>query len=476
MGIFSDAVARLTTIAPERKVNVGALVPAWEDGNPQTQRYWHNYLRFALEGYGQNEIVFSCIEELATSAADPTIRVMRKNGQGKAEEVPNHPLLDLIDNPNPFMSRFQLIATLVMYRSIAGNGYLNKTRSAAGKTVQLWCLRPDRMFVKPDPVAHIGGWEYRLEGYPYFQLDADDVIQTRTRNPLDDYYGLPPLAVCAPRVDTDAMMRSFTLAFFRNAGVPAGLLNITKQVTPAERQIIRDRVRGETGGPQNWHQLMVLDNTEASYTPMGMPLGASGIVLPELDEISEVRIAMAFGVPLEVIGARVGIMHGNRSTMDAARASLWDETLIPLYKELAADLTRGLKSEYDDTVDAFDFLEFDLSTVKALQEDEDAKHLRIRADVEAGIISIQEARVILGQDGKYKPGDLLMLGSRVQPMLVEEALQGAPAQVIVATAPDVADTKPTGGTTPNGTPTNGNGDGHKPADLAALATVAKGKG
>ncbi|HXT34768.1 MAG TPA: phage portal protein [Chloroflexota bacterium] len=473
MSLFAEALARITHLAPERKVNVGALVPAWEEGKPQNPRYWHNYYRFALEGYSRNEIVFACVEELATSAAEPKLRVMRKGANGKAEEVPNHPLLDLFEAPNPFMSRYQLIATLVMFRAVAGNAYLEKTRSAAGKVVQLWPLRPDRVFVLPDRQKHIGGWEYRLEG-EVFSLAATQVIQTRTRNALDDYYGLPPLAVCAERVDTDSMMRAFTLAFFRNAGVPAGLLNITKQVTTAERQIIRDKIRGETGGPQNWHQMLVLDNTEASYTPMGMPLGASGIVLPELDEISEARLAMAFGIPLEVIGARLGMIHGNRSTMEAARGSLWDETLIPLYQELAADLSRGMKPEYDDTADEFDFLEFDLSTVKALQEDEDAKHDRVRKDVEAGILSVQEARAILGHEQEYEKDALLMLGSRIQPMLAAAAVEGAPAQqaggdtVSDPAAPPPAAAGPAG--------KGGNGHGPlTPDQLDALKEFAKGR-
>lgn len=472
MGVFSEAVQRITHLAPERKVNVGALVPAWEEGNPQNPRYWHNYWRFALEGYSRNELVFACIEELSTSAAEPRLRAMRKNAAGKPEEIPNHPILDLFEHPNPFQSGYSLIASLIMFRNIAGSAYLSKTRSAAGKVVQLWTLRPDRVFVIPDRVKHIAGWEYRLET-EYFRLPADDVIQTRTRNALDDYYGLPPLAVCAERVDSDTMMRAFTLAFFRNAGVPAGLLNITKQVTAAERQIIRDKVRGETGGPQNWHQLMVLDNTQATYTPMGMPLGASGIVLPELDEISEARIAMTFGVPLELLPGRLGMVHGNRSTMEAARASMWDETLVPLYLDLASDLTRGMKPEYDDTADEFDYLEFDLSTVKALQEDEDAKAKRIIGLLESGIITVQEARVMWGSDDKYKPGDLLMLGSRIQPMKVEEALKGAPAQEVAPGGGVVADAIPKNGLPP----ANGNGNGKpKPDDLAALTTVAKGKG
>jgi HK97 family phage portal protein len=465
---------------------VGSAIPTWEDGRPQTQKFYHNFYRYALDGYGRSEIAYTCIEELATSAAEPRLVVVRKRPEGKTEQLHEHPVLDLFERPNPFTSRYQLIANLIMYRAVGGNAYLNVGRSAAGKAVELWPLRPDRVFVIPDRERYIGAWEYRLENQS-FLLRPEDVIQTKTRNPLDEWYGLPPLAVCAERVDTDAMMRSFTLAFFRNAGVPAGLLNITKQVTAAERQLIRDKLRGETGGPQNWHQMLVLDNTEATYTPMGMALGSSGIVLPELDEISEARIAQVFGIPLELIGARLGMLHGNRSTMDAARAHFWQETLSPLYQELAADLTRGLQPEYDGTPDAFDYLEFDLSTVKALQEDEDKKHSRIRSDVAAGILSVQEARVALGHEPEYAPDALLMLARGLEPMTAETALEGGP--------PDA----PTGaGVTPQKPPAlaaagastaqNGNGNGHKPpgstgngggrlseADMARLKELAAGR-
>lgn len=470
MGVLARTLGRIGAFLPERKTNIGAMVPAWEAGAPQYPRYWHNYFRFALEGYSRNEIVFACVEELATSAAEPRLVVKRKKGNGESETLKDHPVLELFEHPNPFMGRYQLLANLVMYRAVSGNAYLYKTRSAARRCVELWPLRPDRMFVIPDQRTHIGGWEYRLGdggtagSGQVFGLATEDVIQLRTKNPLDDWYGLPPLAVCAERVDTDAMMRSFTLAFFRNAGVPAGLLNITKQVTAAERQLIRDKIRGETGGPQNWHQLLVLDDTEATYTPMGMPLGQSGVVLPELDEISEARIAMAFGIPLEVIGARLGMIHGNRSTMDAARATLWKETLIPSYHETASDLTRGMKQEYDGTADEFDWLEFDLSTVEALSEDQDAKHARVRADLGAGIISVRQAQEVLGYPD-FKPDDLLILDRGLEPMSAQTALQGAPL--------DQAQPPPTPPATANG---NGQGKrGVTPADLAALRALAQGR-
>jgi hypothetical protein len=194
-----------------------------------------------------------------------------------------------------------------------------------------------------------------------------------------------------------------------------------------------------------------------------------------------------------LIGARLGMVHGNRSTTLAARGSFWDETLVPLYQELAADFTRGLKPEYDGTPDEFDYLEFDLSTVKALQEDDDAKHKRVRDDLAAGLLSVQEARTIIGQEPEYDKDALLMLARGIEPMTPAAAEQGSPATTLQsATTPSPAEqqqqqertqalaasqqSQPAQGSNGNG---NGNGTGgpKKPnaSDLAALARLASGK-
>ncbi len=398
--------------------------------------------------------VHNCVEELSTSAAEPRIVGVRRLPDGGKEVVKEHPLLDLLERPNPFMSRYQFLASLVMYRAIAGNAYFEKVRSQAGRVVELWPLRPDRMFVIPDRTKHIKGWEYRLEGLPYY-LQATDVVHTKTRNPLDDYYGLPPLAVCAERVDTDSFMRSFTLSFFRNAGVPAGLLNISKTCSEAEKEAIRNRFRDQVAGPQAWHSLLVLDDTDATFTNMGMPLGSSGIVLPELDEINEARLAMCFGVPLELISARLGMVHGNRSTTQAARAGFWDETLSPLYEELASDLSTGL---VDPEYDGIDYLEFDKSTVQALQEDADAKHKRVREDLAAGVISVQEARQETGRSDDFPEGAILIVSNQV-------TVVPASTFLTMGQAPTVGE---------QGPPTLSNGHGKEPADLKQLAALAGG--
>jgi HK97 family phage portal protein len=223
VGIFADTAKLFGGLLPERKTAVGAAINTWESGTPQQAK--DSYYRYALDGYSSSEVAFACIEELSTSAAEPRLVVVRKDANGKPEQIHEHPVLELFERPNPYTSSYHLIASLIMYRAISGNAYLEKVRSGAGKLVELWPLRPDRMWVIPDenPNVHLRGWEYKIGADTHF-LPAADVIQSKTRHPLDDWYGLPPMRPTAMRIDTANAMRAFTMAFFNNAGVPAGLL------------------------------------------------------------------------------------------------------------------------------------------------------------------------------------------------------------------------------------------------------------
>lgn len=407
MGLLARTVSAVATLIPERKVAVGATIQVGEAGVPQQQK--ESYYRYALDGYSGNEIMYACIEERCTSLAEPRLVAVRKTAKGP-EQIHDHPVLELFERPNPFTSGETLISTLGMYRDISGNAYLELVRSAAGKIVELWPLKPDRMYVipDPDPNVHIRGWEYRIGGERKF-IRASDVVQWRSRNPLDDWYGMPMFRPAAMRIDTANAMRAFTQAFFNNAGVPAGLLTIEKQIGAAEQQMIRDRFRNDFGG-RNAHGLMTLTGQgTVTYTPMGLPLGERGLVMPELDEILDAKIAMPSGVPLELIGARLGMIHGNRSTMKEARAGFMDETMMPIWRDLAAVLTMALQPEYGD----FDYLEFDTSTVKALQEDENAKTERYIKKLHAGGISVQEFRTALGHEPEFEAGAILVMPDNI---------------------------------------------------------------
>lgn len=338
----------------------------------------------AREGYSANEIVFACIEELATSAAEPRMHA-RVGGQWTLE----HQVLDLMRRPNPFMDHFEFWSSVIMYRSLAGNAYALKVRSRAGRVVEMWLMRPDRVRPVPSREKYISHYELAGEDGEVWELPARDVIHWKTRNPLNEFLGMPPLLAAAGRVDIDNFMRDFVKAFFRNAGVPGGMLTIENSLTPELRNEVKQRFRKEYGGPAGWHSILVLDNTKASFTPMTSQLGDQGLVVPELEKMSVRRIAMTFQVPPALIGADDA--PTSYAALEMVQRFFWDNTLAPLYKELAGPLNMGFSDEFTDVEE----VAFDLSDVRALQEDIDKRNARYRADFTNGVISREETRTLM---------------------------------------------------------------------------------
>jgi phage portal protein BeeE len=125
---------------------------------------------------------------------------------------------------------------------------------------------------------------------------------------------------------------------------------------------------------------------------MTQSLGAQGLVLPELNTISESRICMAFGIDPGMIGTIIGAENSSYANRKAMRESFWNETLKPLYRELQGPLNRALVPEFPGVQQ----MGFDLSTVGALQPDQDAVWVRVGKALNEGFIGQKEARRLVG--------------------------------------------------------------------------------
>lgn len=419
------------TFAPFRNLQSFApiVIPQWQAGHPLIMD--GKYEAFAREGYQANELVYAGIEELATSAAEPRLRAKTAR-----KTLDSHPILDLLDRPNPFMDRFSFWANVIMYLSISGNAYALIVRSQSGAPRELWLMRPDLVEVVPDAQRFIREYQYRQGGGEAVSLPVDDVIHWKHRNPLNEFYGQSPLLAGAGRIDIDNFMKTFVKTFFTKAGIPAGMLNIEGSTTAEFRQEVKQRFTADFAGPAGWHGIMVVDGKKASFTPMTRDLGNQGLVVPELDEIAEARILMLLGVPPELVGARVGMQNSSYANKRAARESFWDETLMPLYKMMVGPLNLRLVPNFPGIRE----VEFDLSDVRALQEDVDKIHARTRADVLGGILTIEEARAKVGY-GDVPTDGVFLIPTQNKPVSAADVLDGD-------LAPDVPPPSPPGAQPP----------------------------
>lgn len=435
MTLTSRALSRTVSKAPRWQP-----VPSWQSGVPQPMQL--NYLSFAKEGYGGNAIVYAALNEIMSSASEPSMMVRLG-----AEWTHDHPLLTLMNRPNPFMDRYSFTAAILMFYFISGNAYALKVRSGSGRVVELWILRPDRIRIVPDENNFIRRYDFSIGGDSGMgavsvPLSVRDVIHWKKPHPFNDFYGLSPLQVIAPHIDTDNYIREFIKAYFTNAGIPGGMLTVKQSLSDAAKKEIRERFRSTFTGPSGWHELLLLDNAEAQFTPMTAQLGQRGLVVPELDEILEARLAMPFGVPLSLIGARLGMSSSSYGNRKSDREGFWDETLSPLYKEIAGPLNLSLVPEF-----TADEIAYDLTDVRALQPDFDAVSARIVKEVNGGVRSVQSAWQILNIKPP-EPTETLLIPANLVPtpasVLEEAGKQGVQIPPPRVTERTQGDTAPSG--------------------------------
>lgn len=384
MGTFSTRVREWLAAKPARDQVQARIVPTWQAGRPLARP--DDYAKLAQEGYRQNALIAACIFEIVSSGAEPPLRAVKDLPDGRVEPLPfDHALSVLCRNPNPEQSGYDFIETILTQQQISGNWYVRKARALAGNLLHLFPVRPDRVEVVPGKDGYVQ--EYRDDGRP---LAADDVIHGKLHyDPLNEWYGLSPIAVVARFVDLDNNAGDFLRAFFYNDGTPAGILKFKARVEPDDRRRVKELWTQEHSGMQGWHSVSVLDG-DADYKDIGV--SPEKLRMNVIWETTESRICSIMGVPSAVVGALVGT-NPTYSNYKEARASFYQETLSTLWRKTADRLTAGLRPEFSDERIR---LEFDLSKVAGLQEDIAVRRTFAIASYEKGFATLNEARALAG--------------------------------------------------------------------------------
>ena len=319
-----------------------ALVPSWQAGLEQPAPAPLD--RMASEGFRGNEVVYACVREIASTAAEVELRV--EDGAGRPQ--PGHGLQRLLQRPNPEQSSFELIEALLTDLLVYGNAFLLKQRGPEGGTgggiEALWKLRPDRVQIVAGERRLVAGYVHRV-GDRETRLAAESVIHLRLPDPANDLWGLSPVRAAARQIDTDSEASRFVEAFFRNAAVPFGIIKLKRALRGGEPEASRigrrwsERFRGLFGR----FQVGVLD-ADAEFQRIG--LTQEEMAFPELRAQTEARICAAFRVPPVLVGVKVGLDRSTFSNMAEARRFFWENTMLSLYRRLAEKLNAELTPEY----------------------------------------------------------------------------------------------------------------------------------
>lgn len=333
------------------RAEVQGLPPVrWSERNART---------FASEGYERCVIVARCVQIVSRSIASIPVCV-----EINKKEVENHPLLALLEKPNPTMGRLSFIERAMSFHQITGQSFIECLK-AGGTPKELWVWEPYSMKVL-EPKKGMIPLGYQFDnGNPQqkrtWDVDAingfGDMLHFKTFNPLDMWYGLSPIANAAYAADQHNEANVWNMRMLKNVAVPSGAVVNKQELTENQFSRFKKELDETYSGANNARRPMVLSG-ELSWVPMSL----SPLEMDWLNgkNLSAREIAAAFGVPTQVIPIQGDQTFAN---YEQARLALWQDTVIPLAKTFYSDLSRWFSGMYGEEI----CLELELDEVPALE-------------------------------------------------------------------------------------------------------------
>lgn len=363
----------------------------------------------------QSSLVMSGVRWLGNVLPSAPLMVKESTGKkGESDEIPNHELVRLWRRPNKFYSGSTLLKGFAFSWILSGNACFIKVWNKAGtKPTELWyephwSIRPRWVgdqkgaFIPgpegDDPNALIAYYELDRE-WGKMRVETSDVIHFRDGfDPANRRLGLSRVGAILREIYGDGEAANYAARLAGGSGVPSFVLSIDKDldVKPDDIRGIQAELVRKTTGDQKGQPMVV---TGGKVEKMGVD--PDKMDLRSSHRFSEERFSAVTGIPAVALELGAGHEHSIYNNVKAADERAWEAYLLPLYTHMEDELNVQLLEDFEGE-SSRRYCRFDISGVRALQEDEDAKHKRVVGDYQGGVISKGEARSALGYE--VKPG------------------------------------------------------------------------
>jgi HK97 family phage portal protein len=352
-----------------------------------------------------NSAVYACLQIIATALSEPPLRVYRTQAGDRAE-LEDAPLADLLMRPNPHMTLSAMLAYMSNCLHIDGNAYWRKLRAGnpdTGNVVQLWPISPSRI----NPVTIKGSTDY-ISYYRYYHrpglhedIPVANIVHFRMGLKDGDHrLGDGPIRRLIREVSSDEQATRYADRLLANLSIPGLMAEFDKEAPPLPDQAAADELK------QRISTIYGGDNVG------GVGVGSPGMTLKQLGfspeqmdmktlhRVPEERIAAVLGVPAIVAGLGAGLDRSTYSNFAEAREAFTEMKLVPFWRMVGDVLSMALVPDFHSERGVS--VAFMIDDVRALQDDQNAKAVRLKTYVDAGILDINEARAEIGHEPKQE--------------------------------------------------------------------------
>ncbi|MEM7243281.1 MAG: phage portal protein [Pseudomonadota bacterium] len=337
-------------------------------------------------GFVSNPVGFRCVKLIAEAVAAAPY-VLHKS----SARYSDHPVLALLERPNPGQGYVDFMEHLVGQLLLAGDTYVEATQGRGDVPAELYSLRADRMRVVPGADGWPVAYEYKVGGRKHrFDMTGDvaPILHIKAFHPTDDHYGLSPLQAAASALDVHSSASRWSKALLDNAARPSGAIiynGADGQGVLGQDQYSRlvEEIELNHQGARNAGRPMLLEGG-LDWKQMGF--SPSDMEFQKTKESAAREIALAFGIPPLMLGLPGDNTHANYAE---ANRAFYRQTVIPIARKVHNALSNWVSVYVGEQVK----ISVDQDGLPALASEREALWKRVS---NADFLSDAEKREMLG--------------------------------------------------------------------------------
>lgn len=380
-----------------------------------------------------NSAAFACLMQLALGSIEPPLGLWKLLGPNpnKRDPIDRHPFLDLLQKPNTFHRLRELLFWKTWCQHVDGNAYWLKERSGnatRGNVLNWWPVSPKVIepYTEQGSKNYIDGYRRQVRPGEFVLEPVENVIHFRLGiDDRDHRKGLAPVQRLMRQISSDEAATRWTDRMLEVGGAASMMVTVPKDSTltadqadelrlKLEERFTHDRVGsiGVLGGGATAERY--------GFSPQEMDLAA-------LHNVPETRICAVIGVHPAIALLGIGLTQtANFASLREVYEAFTERKLAPLWTADEETLTASALVDFNS--DPKVRVGYDLSEVKALQEDQNQRHQRVREDFKAGLITREMALRELGYDPDLADDEILVVPSNTTYVRVADAVSEPQAE------------------------------------------------
>ena len=314
--------------------------------------------------YCNNVIVYKCVNMISLTASQVRFKSDSKNSL----------VQNLLQSPNILEDWSSWLKNVVANRVLFGNAFI--------------LFENDQLInINPNCISAIvrnkvlKGYNYNNKEYLFHEDNICSIMKIQNFNPLSNSTGMSPVKAAYDAINLYNKVVHWNISLVQNGARPSGAFVVDRPLTPEEFDDLEKRIQEKFSGEMNAGSPMILNGIDWKE----MSINHSDMEFQESKRTSARDIALAFGISPVLLGIQGDSTYSN---LKEARIALWEETVIPILKNLSFTLSKNLSRILQENIN----IECDYKNISVLFERESEKWNRVES---ASFLTDAEKRNIL---------------------------------------------------------------------------------